>query len=100
MFTWTKFRSSFWLISAIGVKLLVNFDLSKLLSDYSMFTWTPNRSSFWLISTTGGLLLVYFDLSKIFSDYVQLDTVQVKLLADLSNWRNTFGEFLHFQNIV
>jgi hypothetical protein len=61
-----------------------------------MFTWTKFRSSFWLISTTGGKLLVSFYLSKILSDYVLLDTIQVKLLADLNNWRNTFGKFLPF----
>jgi hypothetical protein len=27
---------------------------------------------------------------------VYLDTIQVKLLADLNNWRNTFGKLLPF----
>jgi len=58
-----------------------------------MFTWTQFWSSFWLISATGGTLSVNFYLSKILSDYVHLDTIQVKLLADLNNWRNTFGKF-------
>ncbi len=31
-----------------------------------------------------------------YSDYGHLDTIQVKLLADLNNWRNTFGKFLPF----
>jgi hypothetical protein len=59
-----------------------------------MVTWTPFRSSCWLSSTTGGILLVNLYLSKQLSDYGHLDKIQVKLLADLNNWRKTFGKFL------